>query len=247
MQCFTVHVSGIDLHKTGKILPEIQNGYIPLPGNIFDTDPLLDPGVYNAILQDFRQSAGIGNRFVICQSQGFGLINFPIIKSRVGIGTFQYGNRAITAFINTGILTGFHCQNPGYGRVFPVDLTFVVKGVAAAIPPLAQVNAQRVFPFLHQAGQVKGLYLELAMVIGIAGGEKDVADFLTVQFRLVYAQCGDDQSGFADCLHRKCLLEYIHGAFPEGAVCLDKTSSQFFVHRFPLCSLNCSLIKAALS
>ena len=67
----------------------------------------------------------------------------------------------------------------------------------AAVPPVGQQHREHVPPRRHQRRDVVGLVLDPRAVLGVAGGQLDVADALPVQERLVQAEGRDVQPGLA--------------------------------------------------
>ena len=61
---------------------------------------------------------------------------------RVFVRAFQQGH--VSPAVGDG--RSVRRQHPGHGGVLPVDLALVVKGVASAVPALAQVHPQDVLP-----------------------------------------------------------------------------------------------------
>ena len=126
-------------------------------------------------------------------------------------------------------MTGFVVFNPIFGRtgipgIFKSGLSLLL----AATTYTMTVERPAVPETLLGLALLLGL--ELAVVVGVAGGEQDVPHLFAVQLRLVHTQGRDGQAGGFHLPHGEALLEYVHRALREGPVRLDKAVSQFRIH-----------------
>lgn len=104
------------------------------------------------------------------------------------------------------------------------------------VPAVRQLDGEGIFPILQQQCHIVGLVLHPLAVVGVAGGQDEIAHPVPVELCLVQPAGGDVEPGLFDTSGGEALAEAVYGVtvlFPGGVVSGDPVCCPGFIFGKP--------------